>query len=303
MADDFGEEVRELLRQITPQRSNELNILTEGVTFRKDENEDGIGFYASSNLKLVRVTMRCQARLWAHCYAYYCMFTEYAVRQSGADSGLSSDQLQVAGDFLEWAVESDIQIRLQGGSGIPVVMKDAPKDAPLPFENINANVVQVGSETIFLNALAFIIHHELAHIQLGHVGVESDLSIQQEYDADATAAEWILGVDVADEFDYLVRHLGVAIALLWFTSLAFREKFVIDSHPPSWKRLLAALEPTVKGEEDAVWGFVVLALTLHFHRYGLSLDTLSEVTHTRATVVEMVETIEQFNAGLGKESE
>ena len=277
------------------------------MTFRQDDNEEGIGFYASANWKLVRVTMRCQARLWAHCYAYYCMFTEFAARieskNSGTSTGLSGDRLKVAGDFLEWAVASDIEVRLQGRTGSPVSLADAPADTPLPFEGINKDVVQIGSEMIFLHALAFVLHHELAHIQLGHTGAEGDLSIQQEYEADAAAAQWILGAPVEDEFDYVVRHLGVSIALLWFTSLGFREKYLKCGHPPSWKRLVAALEPTVTEEEDAIWGFVVLALTLHFHRHGLSLEALSDHGPTRATVLEMIEAIEQFNAGLNGKDE
>jgi len=235
------------------------------------------------------------------------MFTEFAARieskNSGTSTGLSGDRLKVAGDFLEWAVASDIEVRLQGRTGSPVSLADAPADTPLPFEGINKDVVQIGSEMIFLHALAFVLHHELAHIQLGHTGAEGDLSIQQEYEADAAAAQWILGAPVEDEFDYVVRHLGVSIALLWFTSLGFREKYLKCGHPPSWKRLVAALEPTVTEEEDAIWGFVVLALTLHFHRHGLSLEALSDHGPTRATVLEMIEAIEQFNAGLNGKDE
>ena len=299
MADDFSMEIRALLKQITPQKSGEVDELTNGVTFRQDNTAERIGFAANTKWKLVRVTMRCQSRLWAHCYAYYCAFTDFDARRSGLESELSSEQLKVAGDLLEWAVTTDIAIRIHGGSATPATVSYAPVDAPLPFDGASADVVKGCAEMIFLHALAFILHHELAHIHLGHGVADGSLAVQQEFDADAAAARWILGAPIEDEFYYLVRHLGVAIALIWFTSLDFREPHVQHNHPPSWKRLLAALKPTVRGDEDAIWGFVVLALTLHFRRYGISLDILLEVSPTQSTVVEMIDTIEKFNAELG----
>ena len=249
--------------------------------------------------------MRCQCRLWAHCYAYYAAFCAFNAQRTGqtleSGYGISEKDLNRAGDLLEWAVSVDVTIRKTKRTGLPIELPVVPTNTPLPFEGVERSVLIKGSEVIFLNALAFIIHHELAHVRLGHHGVEGDLSLQQEFEADEAAARWLLGNESQAEFDYLVRHLGVAIALIWFTSIYFREKAETRTHPPAWKRLLKALEPTVRGEEDAIWGFVSIALGLHFHRHGFSMAKISEFSPTRTTVTQMIDLIETKNSELAQE--
>ena len=141
--------------------------------------------------------MRCQTRLWAHCYAYYTSFAVLRLKLQGASSqalyGLSDRDVQLAGDLLEWATNADIQIRIAQRLNQPVAVENAPDDTPMPFDEANPSVVRQMADAVFLRALAFILHHELAHIQLGHIGAEGSLSIEQEYAADRAAAIFMLG--------------------------------------------------------------------------------------------------------------
>lgn len=303
MPRDFASDVRGLLLRITPERKDELETLLAGVTFHQDNSAEGIGFSAVAAWRFVRVSMRCQFRLWAHCYAYFSAFAAFDAKRQGQSIegryGLSDNDLQTAGDLLEWAVATDVGLLQSARDRQGFAVPDAPANMPKLFEGQTPSKLNTAASEVFLQAVAFIIHHELAHVQLGHSGVEGELSIAQEYEADEAAAEWLLSSDSMDEQTYLIRHLGVAIALIWFVSIYFRERNENRTHPPAWNRLFRALEPTVRQEVDAIWGFVVIALSLHFHRHGISLDELTNVGPTKSTVCEMITMIEKFNAELG----
>lgn len=304
MSSDFANEVHNLLLRITPERKDQLEKLLAGVTFRQNDHSERIEFSASTNLKLVIVPMRCQFRLWAHCFAYFCAFAAFDAKRQGQSTkarfGLSEQELQTAGDLLEWAVRTDVNLRQSTTSQLLFDVSKLPADLPKLFEGQSPSKLHPIAANVFLNAVAFIIHHELAHVQLGHSGTEGDVSISEEYEADRTAANWLLSHKSKNNSDYLVRHIGVASALMWFVSIYFREKHESTTHPPAWNRLLKALEPSVRKETDPIWGFVAIALSLHFHRYGIPLEALSDFAPTKTNVREMIAEIEKFNDKIGQ---
>src|SRR5436305_478208 len=111
MSSDFSADVKRLLLYVTPERKGELEALVDGVTFYEDDEDEGIGFAAVSNWKWVRVSMRCQFRLWAHCYAYYSAFATFSEKLFGQSGNRISDSdLKLAGQLLEWAVTTDVGV-------------------------------------------------------------------------------------------------------------------------------------------------------------------------------------------------
>lgn len=303
MVDDFSNEIKQLLRHVTPERKEELESLLEGVTF--DANVDGYGFDYSvlPTWRLVRIPIRCQFRLWAHCFAYYTAFDAFAKQKNGITlnrQAIPDDAISSAEKLLEWAVKADVSVWRAKRQGNEFFVSEIPEEFPVQFEDESMSVLKKASDEIFVYAMASSIHHELAHMRLGHREEKDEQSIQEEYDADEAAASWILGSPMVSEYDYLIRHLGIAIKFIWYTSIFFSEKHQSTTHPPSWRRLFKSLEPTVRRELDPIWGFIIIALTLHFQRFGIALHCLSSFEPSKSTVKEMIEIIEKHNNQIGQ---
>jgi hypothetical protein len=299
---DFGEAMKAILLQATPEKRDELEQHLQGVSFVEDKGTERISFGTIAAWKLVRVPKRCQSRLWAQCYAYFCNFAAFVANWDGLSPqtryDLSESDLKKAGEMLEWATNVDVSVRVQRRAGRPIEVEAVPNDMPVPISGQAPEFVQHHAEQVFLHAFAFILHHELSHIRLGHAGTKGEVPIEEEFDADRAAIEFMVSTPNLSEHDYLLRHLGIAIALLWFTTIDFFERYEKRAHPPSWERLYRALEPSLEDECNAIWGFVALALRLHFRRVGISLDSMKDFGPTRETVRALLDLLQRHNQSL-----
>src|ERR1017187_4241005 len=299
---DFGDAMKAILLQVTPEKRDELEQNLQDVNFVEDESTERISFGTIAAWKLVRVPKRCQSRLWAQCYAYFCHFAAFVANGDGLSPrsryDLSESDLNQAGEMMEWATNVDVSVRVQRRAGRPIEVEAMPKDMPMPISGQKFEFVRRYAEQVFLHAFAFILHHELSHIRLGHNGTKGELPIEEEFEADRAATDFMVSTSDISEHDYLFRHLGIAIALLWFTTIDFFERYEKRAHPPSWERLYRALEPSLKGERDAIWGFVALALRLHFRRVGISLHSMSDFGPTKDTVRRLLDLLQRHNESL-----
>ena len=119
------------------------------------------------------------------------------------------------------------------------------------------------------------MHHELAHLRLGHTVVTTD-SVAEEREADRSATEWILD-QVPEEAMLLKRGLGIAIAVVALAVLKLESPAVSRAglprtHPAVAERLFSALDHPVFDGDHQVFDFAVHALKLHFDHVGISDD-------------------------------
>jgi hypothetical protein len=124
---------------------------------------------------------------------------------------------------------------------------------------------------------AFILHHELAHLNLRHSAQVSDeLSISQEKDADIAAAEWVLGRVDESTAMFTKRMLGVVQALLLTTAMGlYAGDLGGKRHPFSYDRLTSLLS-RFSGTRNHVATWVAFAvLDLHFQNSGRKLKQQS----------------------------
>ena len=133
---------------------------------------------------------------------------------------------------------------------------------------------------VYINAVNFILLHELAHVSLGHV----DQDIQNQENGKNTSEDEILkGEFDADQFafermlkspEYLTNEktvaAGIAAGLLSF--LFFSSNMRGGDHPDPDDRLKIALNKLNLQDEDNLWGISCLAFKLWSNKNNVQLN-------------------------------
>lgn len=271
------------LRRVAPEKTHELiaYLEREGIRFRFDETEHRIFFQADSAGKIITVGEKCLERLWASAYAYF-LFYEAMTKAKHRDIDNREvnlnevPELRAAGDLLSWATSVDWQVRVEG-KHLAEPLPKWPDSVPRPIENPEAESNEDVADKLFLSAVGFILHHERAHIQFGHVRTEGVESVLNEKDADAAAAKWLLEGLEQDDKEFIQRVFGIATALIWLASLDAYSEHSSSSHPPGYDRLYQVLLTFVDDSWHPVWSFVSIALRLHLDASNAVVD--DEMTH------------------------
>jgi len=259
----------EVMKQVAPERAEQLAaILTDlGITFRIDKNVEDIHFRADSQSNVILVGTKCLSRLWVHAFAYFTIFTDLVpLKVSDPEAPLSlrgSDRLRKAAALLKWAVKADLHFQLGDKNEVDSSMASLPSEIEPVFSDKQFAVDKRFADRHATIALGFILHHELAHIRLGHTATKELLSIEQEKDADRAAADWLLGSPDLDGRELLKRQLGVTIALGWLASRNVYIGHSSKTHPPAWDRLYQILEQYVENDHAIAWAFAAAMLGVH----------------------------------------
>lgn len=223
------------------------------------------GPYADAAKKLVVLGIPFLERLWARSFAYYCVYTDLVVfREANPDVQgvplIRNRRTRRAAELLSWAVDGETgRCRTPWPDGLPRPITDAPQGSD---EN--------SADELFLCALAFVQHHEIAHVKLRHPGCRGLLSIEQEKDADGLAADWILsGINQSDP-RFRKRALGVVVALAALASLeVYSRTGRRHTHPPAHDRLYQVLNQHISDPNHLAWCFAGVILTLHIQNSHL----------------------------------
>jgi hypothetical protein len=120
-----------------------------------------------------------------------------------------------------------------------------------------------------LCAVAFLLHHELAHFRLRHPYRDpGQESVEQERQADADAARWILAGCTGEILQK--RSIGAMIAFITLVAKAiYCAPKEVPTHPPSFDRLLRSLQPYLPDPHHAAWGMAVIITKLHLDNAGI----------------------------------
>lgn len=122
-----------------------------------------------------------------------------------------------------------------------------------------------------LCSIAFVLHHELAHIALGHIGPSQ---LDRERDADHSATDWIMS-GITDPHDprFTKRLLGITLAMLLFTIRGiYTRKHGGSTHPRDFDRLFYSLTRYLSDRAHPVFAFTVFALKLHLDNAEISVE-------------------------------
>jgi hypothetical protein len=296
---DSTADLVEFLGCSIPENKSALNSLVSdrGITFLLDETTNAKVFKANSETKVILVGQKGVERLWAHAYAYASSFLGTGWKMTNGGNSFDAEGkaiLEAASQLLTWSVRADIA--LQENKSVSVA--DQPSGLPSPFEHSDDGSVLSLAQSLWCQALCFILFHELSHIQLGHSSHEAEVAYKSERDpqkkevllaranellsllekdADREAARWLLEDTQGTGQRQLERRFGIATALVY---LATTDVYLITpkglAAPPGYDRLSQTLSQYFF-EDDAVdseqvWVFVSISLMLHIHNERVPLN-------------------------------
>lgn len=242
-----------------------VNIAPENKAEFENEYEDFILEYIDSaefianvdiNEKKIKLSRGVVETFWAASYGYIIYYVKVVQRQKPsekkiidlhADPEVSKGILLLKWIFERWVNKEDSLW---------------PNDLPQPLQYPTKGTMENVAQELCLSAVAYLLHHELAHIRLKHSHLPSLL---EEKEADSAAAEWLLGNNFGELDDRQIKRL-FAITIVFETLTAqsiYTSNYSSMSHPDSHQRLFENINKYIQDPNHIVWAFICSTLTLH----------------------------------------
>lgn len=258
---EFAEYCFGALDAVAPERGVELRQTMKGHSVRLAILPDTFGLLfqvgrdETRAFQVIETSPAACYLLWAvACDCLAWMASVYAAEGwlmpngSVLDSAAAEAARETASRALAWAERAITSRNTTGGP--PRLPRRRPPD-PLPPE-AEQDIELVATE-LALCAAGWIMHHELAHARLGHLGSGLD-PLVQEREADKAATDWLLGSAVG--VPAKKRSLGITVATITFLRLEERagrgrDRFGRFDHPAAIERLHTALSD-VRVDDAAV---------------------------------------------------
>lgn len=214
--------------------------------------------------------------LWAFSHYCWVLTQEYALAQRAGICHfdcIGSNRLKESFSLLQWAKSNLL------GSGIEPWPQAAPRPRPSPQSH--GDDEHVASE-LFLCSLAWMLHHERAHIVLGHPFINTTFSEIEERDADKFATDWLLDGLKANDPRLRKRALGLAVAVLCLQSLEIESNTCLrNTHPAAFDRIDKNTSSYVCGNEEVIEATCTVVLQYLFHdtavKANVDGNTFSEI--------------------------
>jgi hypothetical protein len=225
-------------------------------------------FRVDTENKVIKIPTVSLEYLWCASYTFYLIYQKYTIAHNSSTDkvfDLQSDpELKLALEMYQWSNNS-----LRNKDGF--CWKE---NYPSPQKNTEDMESDESIATeLFLCAIAWILHHEIAHIYHQHPNQTTDAeSRAQEKEADSSATKWILE-NITDSKILQKRGLGIAIAVLAITSQDILSgSFNATTHPKSFERLFDVIDPYFIDENHLVYSFITIILRFHMTIRGLEID-------------------------------
>jgi len=149
-------------------------------------------------------------------------------------------------------------------------------EGPCPLaQPEHGTAVHVANE-LFLASLAWLIHHEIAHVRLGHGRAIKGLTAKQEEECDRQATEWILNACPPDQLQK--RQLGMVVALfsMQFLDEPDGAESHVGSHPPSVDRIDYCLTTAAVEDDSLVAAFAATMLLAQTTQLGIEEEATGQ---------------------------
>jgi hypothetical protein len=268
---DMEELIPASLINVVPERREETKRSLAGVSLVIQNDREWVAHYSyTPDDPKIRISIRTVETLWCLAYAYVVLLDEVFAKRAPDDrtpADLNNPPLvKDAMGLLRWALQDWLDAQQE-----PLPEHLMPKRLPRQLGSSAAV-----ADELCLCAVAFILHHELAHHRLKHgshgIPKEAADSIDMERDADLEAVDWILsGVDPDSRF-FTKRAAGIAVALVGMTGRGVHSgKQDSKTHPRNFDRLLGALKRYDLDPNAPAWIFSTIALKLHLDNSDLKL--------------------------------
>lgn len=202
--------------------------------------------------------------LWCSAHAHLILYDEYSKAQRNGqakfDTG-GNPRSRTALELLNWSVNNLF------GQGTAAWPTQAPQPERFPSAGTDIHV----ANELFLCGIAWIIHHELAHLRLGHTPIRSNRSMIEEREADVEATRWILTESKVPQ-ESRKRAVGIAAAILAMQGIQRPSHFsIFDTHPRTFERIDHCLTAAGVSEDDEVYAFAACIMQIQLASRGVDL--------------------------------
>lgn len=258
---------------IAPERQGELKAVVSSHDLSMVISDDR-GFSVRINPQSGDITVPIAAMeyVWACAHAFMVFYDEYGAAQRRGDDQFDITQSprgQDAVRLFNWALRN-MQL-----SGVDPWPADLPKPEASPTPKSDAHI----ANEVYLCAMSWILHHEIAHKRLNHPPQAMSNALQEEQDADRVATEWILH-QVNDASMQQKRTLGIVIAIL---SIQAHESLThsasdLQTHPRAFQRLAACLYQYNIDENDEVLAVAAANLQILLAQNGSANPDLNRAS-------------------------
>ena len=205
--------------------------------------------------RLVRLGVPFLEALWSAAHVYIVAFHEYQAAQRIGERFFELGKAKrVADAYILYRHFLEATAARQSAEW----PKDASRPIRYPFEHSDGHL----ANEMFLVAVAWIMHHEIAHARLDHEE-ESAVSKLQESDADRAATQWVCAGE-REQLPLYKRAMGMVSAVVFLLALDLRMgRLTSTTHPPSFERLIKNIETTGLGENELVFAFAFVLVDIH----------------------------------------
>lgn len=287
---------------IAPEKLKLLTDSIKDLTMELTEDFFWVCNYSPSD-KTIRFSQRAGEFMWCACYAYYITYKELVENQKyNSQNEIHLNDIPAVKKALElyrWALDDIIYKRCsEWPSGCPV-----PTEPVYITEENFSPILVVGEFT--LCAIAFVLHHELAH----HIGKHNPAnyntnantildSLTQEKEADNSAVDWVMTYEESiGEKAFEKRALGLAIAYNILVGeemvrRTYKKNIPPTTHPPAWTRLRNVMERTVKDETSIAWSMCIACLRLHMEYTKISFHQKQSYENAKEAVNALIDCID-----------
>jgi hypothetical protein len=241
--------------RVAPENAQDLQteIDARNITLEFVDDPAILAEYVVSK-SIVRLGVPFLDSLWTASHLYIVAFHEYQAAQQKGERFFELGKIERVANayvlyrhFLE-AVAARQSTEWPVGGSRPI---------QYPFEHSDGYM----ANEMFLVAIAWIMHHEIAHARLDHEEA-SAVSKLQESDADRAATMWVC-LGEPEQLPLYKRAMGMVTAVVYLLALDLRMgRFTSNTHPPSFERLMKNLETTGLAENDFVFAFAFVLVDI-----------------------------------------
>ena len=240
------------------QEVDALNITMEFVNNPKKFAE------YSPDTATVRLGTQYLEVFWSAAHAFIVVFDEYEKANKRGEQFF-----QVGADERTRAAYALYRQLLQAHVRMEPLNWPNSAVRPVQFPEPDTDV-HIANE-LFLTAVSWVVHHEIAHARLRHEYVTVN-SVSQESDADRAATDWILS-GTQDSGSLFKRAMGVTCALLHLLAYDLEHaRVTFTTHPPTYERLAANLDRMGFEPSHKVYAFAFVLLEILLAQHGVEVE-------------------------------
>lgn len=264
--------IAECASKISPTNAEALRTFAEqkglSIEYR---DERGFKIRVRLDTHVIILPLGALNYLWCSAHLFYGLYKAHTEGQEKGATVLDlrgNEDLSGAIDLWNWSRQA---LRTEGAHW--------PSGAPRPSLDHQPGDSVYWANEFFLLSLAWILHHERAHVELEHRADALD-SVRQEMQADRSATEWILAGSLS-EVERQQRGFAIAVAFLAMAMLDNPRESIppVTTHPPDMERLLDNLDLARLPKDDIVYMVGLLVLKFCIGQYD---QEMAAIGHSEA---------------------